>query len=223
MLRIARLTIAWALLSALFFITPLSAQTVTYYFKGDPADQANKVGNDTLNGTIGTATFDTSPPTGAAPVVQTGSPLSAEDFRGNPLAIYWSGAFSGNVSGVIDLQWFWSTQNPETIALGDQVQVSVFADPDYTQDRGTTGTLIGRAIVPLAGISAAPTLISSQIPVSGSVQRTLLIQVVPQFVDSGNGVSVLYNSTVTPSTPRRRARRSRRRRRRAAARRVSAR
>ena len=45
---------------------PLLADSPIYYFKGDPADQANKVANDTVSGTIGTATFDTSPPTGAA-------------------------------------------------------------------------------------------------------------------------------------------------------------
>ncbi|MEA2413697.1 MAG: hypothetical protein QOI58_354, partial [Thermoanaerobaculia bacterium] len=78
----------------------LLAQT-TYYFKGDPADQANKVANDLASSTIGTATFDTSPPTGTAPVVQTGSQFTNEDYVGNPLGIYWSGPFSGTVSGVL--------------------------------------------------------------------------------------------------------------------------
>src|SRR5438128_2254063 len=124
MLRTARLTLVCALFPTLFFITPLSAQVVTYYFKGDAADQANKVANDTVSGTIGTATFDTSPPTGTAPVTQTGSPFTNEDYVGNPLGIYWSGNFSGSVSGVLDVNWYWSSQNPETIALGGQIQVS---------------------------------------------------------------------------------------------------
>jgi hypothetical protein len=177
----------------------LFAQT-TYYFKGDPADQANKVANDTVSNTIGTATFDTSPPTGTAPVTQAGSQFTNEDYVGNPLGIYWSGPFSGSVSGVLDLKWYWSTQNPETIALGGAVSVSVFADPDYAADRGQPQRLIGRAIVPLTGISATPTLIQSQIPVSGTVTGTLLIQVVPQFVDTGTGINVYYNSTTTPSS-----------------------
>src|SRR5256885_15297331 len=99
MLRSARVTVVCALLCTLFVVLPLTAQT-TYYLKGDPADQANKVGNDTLNGTIGTATFDTSPPTSTAPATQTGSPFATENYVGNPLAIYWSGSFSGNLTGV---------------------------------------------------------------------------------------------------------------------------
>src|ERR1700756_4229572 len=89
-------------LVALSFSAALFAQT-TYYLKGDPADQANKVVTDTASGTIGTAPFDTAPPTGTAPVTQTGSPLTNEDFVGNPLGIYWSGPFSGTLSGVLDL------------------------------------------------------------------------------------------------------------------------
>jgi len=186
-------------LVALSLSTALFAQT-TYYFKGDPADQANKVVNDTASGTIGTATFDTSPPAGAVPVTQTGSPLTNEDFVGNPLGIYWSGPFSGSVSGVLDVKLYWSTQNPETIALGGAISVSVFADPDYTADRAQPQRLIGRAIVPLTGISAAPGLIESLVPVNGTVNSTLLIQIAPQFVDSGNGINVYYNSTTTPSS-----------------------
>src|SRR4051812_40646127 len=101
-------------LVAFFLSTAVLAQT-TYYLKGDPADQANKGANDAASGTIGTATFDTSPPTGTAPVTQTGSPLTNEDFVGTPLGIYWSGPFSGTVSGVLDLKLYWSTLNPETI------------------------------------------------------------------------------------------------------------
>src|SRR5258706_11584739 len=184
-----------------FFLTAsLAAQATVYYLKGDPADQAKKVVNDTASGTIGTATFDTTAPTGTAPVTQTGSPFTNADYVGNPLGIYWSGSFSGTVSGVLDLQWYWSTANAETVALGGAVQVSVFADPDYAADRAQPGRLIGRAIVPLTGISAAPTLVASQIPVSGTVGHTLLIQAVPQFVDSGEGIFALYNSTATPSS-----------------------
>lgn len=200
MLRIARSALVYVLFGTLLCAGSLSAQTTTYYFKGNPDDQVNKVGNDTVSATIGTATFDTTPPTGLVPVTQTGSPFTNEDYVGNPLGIYWSGNFSGSVSGVIDLQWYWSTQNAATIALGGQIQVSVFADPDYTQDREHTGTLIGRGIAPLTAISAIPTLISTQIPINGTVQHTLLIQVVPQFSDAGNGINVHYNSTSTPSS-----------------------
>jgi hypothetical protein len=198
--RLRLVIVALIALVALVLTSNLFAQT-TYYFKGDPADQANKVANDTASNTIGTATFDTSPPTGTAPVIQTGPPSVANaDYVGNPLAIYWSGPYSGNLAGTLDLKWYWSTGNPETIGVGGAIEVSVFADPDYTADRAQPQRLIGRAIVPLTGISAAPTLIESLIPVNGSVSSTLLIQVIPQFVDSGHGLAALYNSTTTPSS-----------------------
>src|SRR6266446_4430595 len=117
MLRFARPALTYVVF-ALVFTTSVAAQTTVYYLKGDPADQANKVVNDTASSTIGTATFDTTAPTGPAPVTQTGSPFTNEDYVGNPLGVYWSGNFSGSVSGVLDLQWYWSTPNAETVALG---------------------------------------------------------------------------------------------------------
>src|SRR5258707_8503795 len=113
----------------------LAAQATFYYLEGAPADQANKVVNDTASSTIGTATFDKAAPTGPAPVTQTGSPFTNEDYVGNPLGVYWSGNFSGSVSGVLDLQWYWSTPNAETVALGGAVQGSVVADPHHTPHR----------------------------------------------------------------------------------------
>jgi hypothetical protein len=173
----------------------------TYYFKGDPNDQANKVANDTASSTIGTATFDTSPPTGTAPVVQTGPPSVANpDYVGNPLSIYWSGSYSGTIAGALDLKWYWSTSDAAAISGGATIQVSVFADPDYAADRAQPQRLIGRATVRLIGIGPSPTLFESVIPVSGTVSSTLLIQVIPQFVDTGHGLTAHYNSTLTPSS-----------------------
>ncbi|MEA2327367.1 MAG: hypothetical protein QOE68_2326, partial [Thermoanaerobaculia bacterium] len=178
----------------------LFAQT-TYYFKGDPADQANRVVNDTVDGTIGTATFDTTPPTGTVPVVQTGPPSVVNaDYVANPLATYWSGPYSGTLAGALDLKWYWSTTDAAAIASGGTIQVSVFADPDYAADRAQPQRLIGRATVRLVGIGPSPTLFESVIPVSGTVSSTLLIQVIPQFVDTGHGLLVHYNSTSTPSS-----------------------
>jgi hypothetical protein len=199
-IRVRVISMAVIILAVALIALPLSAQT-TYYFKGTPADQANKVA-----GATGTApssgTFDTSPPTGVVPVTQTGSVATNADFVANFLGIYWSGSYSGPVSGVLDLNWYWSTTNPETIAIGGAIQVSVFADPVFQSgvSRVQPDKLIGRATVPLNGIGAAPTLINSQIPVSGNVQGMIVIQVVPQFVDAGEGVFVHYNSTLTPSS-----------------------
>src|SRR5258708_38312482 len=97
MLRFARPALP-CLVLAFVFTTSVAAQTTVYYLKGDPADQANKAVNDTATGTIGTATFDTTAPTGTTPVTQTWSPSTSADYVGNPLCVYCSGPFSGSVS-----------------------------------------------------------------------------------------------------------------------------
>src|SRR5436190_1090071 len=183
-------------LFALFALTlTLHAQTI-YYLNGDPADQANKV-----TSTPGTPTFSTTAPAGAVPVTQLTTPFANADVVANPLAAFWSGAYSGNVTGVLDLKWYWSTPNPAALAIGTDLEVTVFADPDYTaDDLAQAGKIIGRAIVPLSGISATPTLIENLIPVNGIVHNTLLIQVVPEFVDTGEGIFVQYGSPATPSS-----------------------
>jgi hypothetical protein len=168
----------------------------TYYLTGNPADQANKV----VDTAPSTPTFNSTAPTGAVPIVQTATPLANSDFAANPLAAFWSGPYSGPATGVLDLRWYWSTANPETIALGSDVEVTVFADPDYAADPEQPNRIIGRATVPLTGISATPTLVQSLIPINGTVQGTLLIQVVSAFVDTGNGIFVHYGSTMTPSS-----------------------
>jgi hypothetical protein len=179
-------------------VSPLAAEAASppaFYFHGTPQDQANK---STIPG--GTATFDANPPTGTVPVEQTTSPLANEDFVGNQLAAYWSGPFSGSVSGQLELSWYWSTTNPEAAALGAEVQVSVFADPDYASDNPVQPEkLIGRSFVVLSGIGPAPKQFVSDVPVSGTVAHTLLIQVVPRFVDTGEGLVAHYDSTSTPS------------------------
>ena len=176
----------------LLFLPSLSA--TTYYLNGTPSDQATK-----LQQTPGSATFGTVAPTGAAPIMQSGSWLASVDVPGDSLSMYWSGAFSGTVSGVLDLQWYWSTQNPEAAALGGTVDVSIFADPDYNSTDPQPGRLIGTALAEFP-ISGVPTLVQTIVPVSGTVQGTLLIQVVPHFSDTGNAMNVYYGSTTAPSS-----------------------
>src|SRR3954454_17278278 len=176
-------------------ISAEAAAAPAFYFHGTPQDHANK---STIPG--GTATFDANPPTGTVPDTQTTSPFANEDFVGNQLAAYWSGPFSGSVSGQLELSWYWSTTNPEAAALGAEVQVSVFADPDYSSDTPVQPEkLIGRSFVVLSGIGPAPKQFVSDVPVNGTVAHTLLIQVVPRFVDTGEGLIAHYDSTTTPS------------------------
>src|SRR3954447_3463126 len=172
-----------------------AASAPTFYFHGTAADQANKA---TVPG--GTATFDPSAPTGSVPVTQTTTPLANRDFVGNQLSAYWSGPFSGSISGLLELSWFWSTTNAAAIASGAEVEVSVFADPDYSAASAVQPEkLIGRSYVVLSGIGPTPKQFTSDVPVSGTVAHTLLIQVVPRFVDTGEALTVHYDSTSTPS------------------------
>jgi len=180
----------FALLPGNFSQTARAATGSTYYFHGQAADQANKA---TTPG--GTATFDTNGPTGTTPVVQTASPLANQDFAGDPLSAFWSGPFVGSVSGSIQINWYWSTANAEAIALGLQMDVTVFADPNFSAG---TGTILGRQSVHL-NAGATPTANTTLIPVAGTVAKMLVVQAVPHFIDTGNGPNVYYDSTSTPS------------------------
>jgi hypothetical protein len=186
-------------LSVLFVLvvqaTPVVAATGTYFFHGTPQDQVNKQQELADSTNKGTATFDQTPTTGLVPVTQTGSFAANADFAGNPLGIFWRGAFSGTVNGTLQLNWYWSTTDPEEISEGGTVEVSIFADPDYTSSRVQQQRLIGRGLVRLTGLGAAPVLETSLVPASGTVVGELLIQVVPR----GAGLIVAYDSTHTPS------------------------
>ncbi len=159
--RVTPFSCALVALFVLFSATSLFADSATYYFKGDPADQANKIVQD-----IGTATFDQSPPTGTVPITQTGTAFANEDFVGNGLAIFWNGPFVGSAVGTLDLQWYWSSQ--VAAAIGGFVDITVFADPDWNApSRVQPQKIIGRALVQLVGIGPTPALIHSQIPING--------------------------------------------------------
>ncbi|HEX8173398.1 MAG TPA: hypothetical protein VF824_22880 [Thermoanaerobaculia bacterium] len=190
--RIVRLLLVASLAAALS--VPLFAASGTYYFTGDPADQVNKQYQD-----IGTATFTQAAPTGTVPITQVGSVLANADFVGNALASFWNGPFSGNAVGTLHLKWYWSTQHPEALLSGGTVEVTVFADPDWAADREQPNRIIGRALVPLVGIGATPTLLESYVPVNGTVTRELVIQVVPHFADTDEELLVHYGATLTPS------------------------
>ena len=186
--------VLFVLLAISFFLAGnLSAQT--FYLSGNATDQATKVTQ-----TPGTATFATTAPTGSVPVTQTGSWIASTDIPGDSFSFYWSGPYSGTVSGVLDLNGYWSTQNAETIALGATVDVTVFADPDYNNPNPQPDRIIGSLAAVTFPITAQPTPARILIPVSGTIQHTLHIQIVPHYSDDGNAINVYYNSTSTPSS-----------------------
>src|ERR1700736_6431130 len=173
---------------------PLASRAVAsgapYYFHGTAADEANKTAPP------GTATFNTIAPNVTTPVTQTTSPFANRDLPGNALAAYWSGAFSGTVSGDMQLNWYWSTSNAEAALLGLDMDMAIFGAPNFSTG---TGTILGRSTVHL-NVGAAPTLNISLVPVGGSVTSTLLVQAVPHFSDTGQGALVYYDATSTPSS-----------------------
>jgi hypothetical protein len=197
MRRSSVLLAASALLSAIPVVTsaplaaaPALAASTTFYFHGTPADQANKASPP------GTATFNTTAPTGTVPATQTASPFANRDLPGNPLAAYWSGPFAGPVSGDLQLTWFWSTTNAEAALLGLDMDMTIFGDPNFSAG---TGTILGRSTVHL-NVGAAPTSNTSRVTVAGTVTSSLLIQAVPHFADTGQGALVSYDATSTPSS-----------------------
>src|SRR5207253_8406182 len=141
------------------------------------ADQANKVNPP------GTATFDQTAPTGGTPVTQQTTGVANQDFAGNFLAAYWNGPFSGTVDGGLKLKWYWSS----SATVDPVIDVSVFADPNYDTN---TGTLIGRAQFSLTGITVTPQLFTDVVPVTGTINKTLLIQVAAHFSDTSEGMTV---------------------------------
>ncbi|MDQ1397297.1 MAG: hypothetical protein QOG64_2556 [Acidimicrobiaceae bacterium] len=159
-----------------------------FYFHGQaPSDDPGKI-------TGPTATFDTKPPTGTAPVTQTATGVANKDSTGNPLAVFWYAPFTGTLHDAIEFRWYWSSSNGAA-ALGDPVTVSVFADPDLNAG---TGTLVGRAVSNFA-VTPVPALQISRVDVSGVVATHLLIQVTPNFSDAGEGTTATYDTTDFPS------------------------
>jgi hypothetical protein len=161
----------------------------TYYFTGEQTDQVSKVEPP------GTATFQPAPPGDDPPINQVTNPFANEDLPGNPAAIYWYGPYSGEINDTVDFCWYWSSPNATAITSGLGLSVSFFADPDFAEGEGT---LIARENVEVS-VGPEPVANLSSVPVNGTVNENLLIQVTPQFVDTGPGATVHYGSQETPS------------------------
>jgi uncharacterized repeat protein (TIGR01451 family) len=176
-----------------FRAPPPEVPTDEYFFHGELTDQAEKAAFDPY-----AATFDMNP-ADATPGTQTATPFANENFVANPLAAYWTGDFTGPIDGHVELQWYWSTENATAIAIGADVEVTFFADPDFESDNPVQPErVIGRGVTELHFDGTLPTLNVSRIPVNGTVQNEMTVQVVPIFVDTGEGLVAHYDS-VTPS------------------------
>ncbi len=166
--------------------------TPTLFLAGTETDQADK----TLDPTA--PTFSEDEPSGTT-ITQETSPFANPEVPADPLAAFWSGEFTGDVAGDLQLNWFFSSANPIPLLIGAQSEVTVFADPDLSS--GSTAQpekIIGRAMVDL-NVGATSTPNTTVVPVEGTVNERLLIQVVPVFSDSGQDLRAEYGSAASPS------------------------
>jgi hypothetical protein len=164
-------------------VSPVNGQ---YFFTGEPNDQANKAATPT-------ATFSKDAPEGAAPITQTASPNCNSDLPANPLCVFWQGDYTGDIYGNMEFCWYWSTTNATANVVGLDLEVTVFADPALSGD-AETSKIIGRSIVSLEAPTPEPQQYKSVVPVQGTVNQSMIIQVRPNFVDTGQGNSVYYGT-----------------------------
>jgi hypothetical protein len=177
-----------------------AAATIDYWFHGVPQDDMNRAasfGNE-MPPPPDSMTFNTSSAFDAVPVTQTmGNPNA--DFVPNPLAVWWTGPFTGTLNGTITFDWFWQTSNVSGIALGVDVNIKVVADPDFANPGVGTQTIIGNFSTTFSFVDTTPVRFITEVPVSGTVANRLLIQVATQFVDTGPGLKTLYDHAMFPS------------------------
>ncbi|MGH3609590.1 MAG: sialidase family protein, partial [Pseudonocardiaceae bacterium] len=175
------------------------AQGTTYYFNGTSTDDVNRIQGKP------SATFSTTAPTGTSDATQTGNingtdpPTAAADPDSNN--VYWlSTNLTGSLTGTMHFDWWWSSANAEAVALGDQIDIGVFADVTVSSGTVTpgSGTKIGSGSVNIA-MGATPKESSGDIAVSGTANTNLVIEAAVHFSDTGNGNTVHYDSTTAPS------------------------
>ena len=165
-----------------------------WFFHGTPGDEAASV-----DFTLTPATFSKDPPDNVAGF-QHVSAIANQDFVGNFLGAYWYGDYSGEIGGDVSFSWYWSAASQRTVALGEYVTVTVFADPKETGTAVQPERIIGRGSMKLEFTApGVPTLNRGFVPVSGTVQGKMLIQVAANSLTEGEDLTVHYDSAVTPS------------------------
>ena len=143
------------------------------------------------------ATFDENAPSGSEFKTQTASggtnPFGGGDVPGNPAAAYWEGAYSGTLDGALNVRWFWSGPFGGLVRIDSVVTVFADANRDGSPQKDK---IIGRANVSfsVSPNPAAPQENITVVPVKGTVQDKLLIQVVPNLSDASQGLTTSYDS-----------------------------
>jgi len=174
----------------------VAAQGTTYYFHGTSSDDLNRL-QDTP-----TATFTTTAPTGTTDQTQTGTVNGSSTNSADKQSVYWlSTSLTGALSGTMHFDWWWSSANAEAIALGDSLDISVWADVTVTSGAVTEGSghEIGSGTVAIS-MGATPVHSVDDVTVNGTAATNLVVQATVHFVDSGNDNRVHYDSLTAPSS-----------------------
>ncbi len=165
-------------------------ETTDLYLDGAPTDLL------TTDGTL-----SDEEPDGSLPLTQTAlTSLGNPDVPFNPLAISFTGDFSGEVNGDLAFDWYWVSPNPLGGAIDVEAVVTVFADPD--PDGGEqTERVVGQQEVRLSVLpgNTTPARNDTRVAVQGTFDDTLQVQVTPVFVDTGPGLTAVYGADMTPS------------------------
>jgi hypothetical protein len=174
----------------------VAAQGTTYYFHGTSSDDVNRL-QDTP-----TATFDTLAPTGTTDQTQTGTVNGSNTLSADKQSVYWlSTHLTGPLSGTMHFDWWWSSANAEAIALGDSLDISVWADVTVASGTVTEGSghQVGSGTVAIS-MGATPVHSVDDIAINGTATTNLVVQATVHFVDSGNDNRVHYDSITAPSS-----------------------
>jgi hypothetical protein len=173
------------------------------YFHGMTDDQAQREAAFVNNAPppAGNLTFSSSGPNPAntTPIQQVMGNPNAE-FIPNHLACWWVGNFSGTINGNIEMDWTWQTSNADGVVQGVAVVFKVVADPNFATPGVGTQNVIGAGSATWSfGLVNTPQTFHTVIPVTGTVSSRLLIQVATMFVNTGPGLTALYDSPSAPS------------------------
>ncbi|HEX8121788.1 MAG TPA: hypothetical protein VF549_11045 [Solirubrobacteraceae bacterium] len=156
-----------------------------------------------LHGTkLGGPTIDKTAPTGDVPNEQDTEPIANEDSPENPLAAYWTQQDAGLLAPAAVngkqavFRWFWTSPNATGVVVGVGVSVTIFAIPTSGDPR-----VIGRVDEVSLLVGGVPTLNETIVPITGTLAagERVSVQVVPVFIDTGPGLTAVYDSADFPS------------------------
>lgn len=162
---------------------------------GGGADEDVPLDTFFFHGARPDATFDMTAPTDGGEQTQTPSPGGDPQVPADPSAAFWAGPYAGTAQGELAISWFWDSPNPIALSFRVDAEVTVFADPDPESGEAQPERIIGRANISITpGVTGDPQENIHRIPVDGEVTDTLLVQVIPTFIDSGEQVTVHYDT-----------------------------